>query len=76
MKNNLPRAALPYFEKSVKKDGGNALYQYHLGLALAGVGNTTSARLALERAIKLKPDFDGAADAKRILSTTLKLESS
>ena len=41
MKNNLPRAALPYFEKSVKKDGGNALYQYHLGLALAGVGNTT-----------------------------------
>ncbi len=68
MKNNLPRAALPYFEKSVKKDGGNALYQYHLGLALAGVGNTTSARLALERAIKLKPDFDGAADAKRILS--------
>ena len=40
-----------------------------LGLAYAKALNRDQARLSLERALKLKPDFAEAADARRVLAT-------
>jgi Flp pilus assembly protein TadD len=42
---------------------------YHLGLAYAKAGEKVRARGALEQALKLKKDFDGAADARKVLAT-------
>jgi Flp pilus assembly protein TadD len=45
------------------------LFQYHLGLAYAQMGDDAKARVALERALKVAPRFPDAADAKRVLAT-------
>jgi hypothetical protein len=42
----------------------NAVYQYHLGLAAAKIGLNEEAREAL----LLDPQFDGSADAQRMLT--------
>jgi hypothetical protein len=47
----------------------NPVYQYHLGLAYSRTEDPTRAREFLEAALRLKPDFAGAADARTILST-------
>ena len=60
--------AIPYFEKSVEKDANNPIYHYHLGLALAKSGDAARGRQALERALKIRPDFDGAATARQTLA--------
>ena len=46
----------------------NPLYHYHLGLAYAKQGDHDRARAALQRALKLKPDFNGAEDARAQLA--------
>jgi tetratricopeptide (TPR) repeat protein len=61
-------------ELSVAREPGNPLYQYHLGLAYYGAGQLEKARRTLEESLRLKPDFEGAADARKILDT-LKTES-
>jgi tetratricopeptide (TPR) repeat protein len=66
---NLPQLALPPLELSVGKDPGNAVYQFHLGLAYAKAGQPVKAREALEAALKLKPDFEGADLARTTLAT-------
>lgn len=43
----------------------------HLGLACAKTGDAPRARWALERALKLKPDFPGAPEAKQPLARLL-----
>ena len=68
-RKNLPALAIPMLSMSVKKEPGNAIYQYHLGLALAGGGNREQARQALTRALVLKPGFDGAAQARALLTS-------
>ena len=47
----------------------HALVQYHVGLAYAQLGDDAKARRALERALKLAPGFEGAAEAKKVLAT-------
>ena len=42
---------------------------YHLGIAYFQTGNVERARVALKRALELKSDFSGAADARAALST-------
>jgi tetratricopeptide (TPR) repeat protein len=54
---------------TVKRDPSTALFQYHLGLAYAKNGNRVEARKALETALRLQPDFQGARDAARVLAT-------
>jgi hypothetical protein len=45
-----------------------AAYQYHLALAYNQAGQSTQAKQAAQKALQLKQDFDGAADARRILT--------
>ena len=61
--------AIPYFEKSVEKDPNNPTYHYHLGLAYVKSGDAARGRQSLEKALKIKPDFDGSADARKTLAT-------
>jgi uncharacterized protein HemY len=61
--------ALQHLESSVKKTPDDPVAQYHLGMAYVQSGDWNKAKTALTRALALKNDFDGAADARRALST-------
>ena len=66
-KKGLASLAIPHFQDSVQQQPDNATFRYHLGLAYAQAGDSASARRSLERALALASDFDGAADARRLL---------
>jgi tetratricopeptide (TPR) repeat protein len=66
-KKNLPSLAIPPLRASAEKDPHNAVYHYHLGLALGRNGDKQSAIKSLSRALELKPDFQGAPDAREQL---------
>jgi tetratricopeptide (TPR) repeat protein len=66
-KKGLASRAVEALENSTLKQPRNAMYAYHLGLAYQKNGDTAKAKTELERALRLKPDFEGAADAKKIL---------
>ena len=68
-KKNLLSLAIPALKISVDRDPNNALYLYHLGLAYAKNGETVRAREALQRALTLRPDFQGAQDARSVLAS-------
>ena len=69
LKKQLPSLAIPPLRLAVEKDPGNPAFHYHLGLAYAETGDKAAARQALEQALKLKADFDGADDARKVLQT-------
>ena len=69
-KKGMATRAIESFENSTLKSPTNASYAYHLGLAYHKNGDTAKARAELERALKLKPDFEGAAEAKKILESS------
>ena len=56
-------------ELSVEKAPRNPVFRYHLGLAYARLGSSERARKSLNEAIRLDPEFDGAGDARRVLSS-------
>ena len=68
-KKKQPELALAAFTRSIEKDPRNPSYQYHSGLAHLQAGDVERGRAALERALKLRPDFAGADDARRQLAT-------
>lgn len=68
-KRNLTKQAIEMLELSVRKNPEHVLYQYHIGLAYLRAGETAKARAALERALKLQPDFKGAVEAKKALAS-------
>ncbi len=68
-KKNLLSLAIPALKASADRDPNNALYLHHLGLAYAKNGDNARARDALERALRLKPDFDGAQEARSVLAS-------
>jgi putative PEP-CTERM system TPR-repeat lipoprotein len=70
VQKGLASFAIPPLEISVDKDPKNPSYRYHLGLAYAKVGESKRAQQALSEALKLQPDFEGAADARRLLAST------
>ena len=69
IKKQLPSLAIPPLRLAVEKVPGNPLFHYHLGLAYSQTGDKAAARQALEQALKLKPDFEGAEDARKVLGT-------
>jgi len=66
-KKNLLGLAIPPLRASAEKDPTNAVYHYHLGLALGKNGENDSAIKSFSRALELKPDFQGAPDAREQL---------
>jgi putative PEP-CTERM system TPR-repeat lipoprotein len=65
---NLPDLAVPPLEHSVKLSPENPILHFHLGLAYTKLGDKLKARRSLEQALKLKPQFEGAAEARRVLA--------
>ena len=59
--------AIPYLETSVRKVPNEPTFQFHLGMASVQSGNWEVARRALKQALALKPDFEGAAEARKAL---------
>ena len=58
------------FERAASKAPNNPVYHYHLGLAQLKQGNDVQGRAALKRALALKPDFNGAEEARKALEET------
>jgi tetratricopeptide (TPR) repeat protein len=65
---DLPGHAIPAFERALSRAPNNPIYHYHLGLAQMKAGNEAAGRKALRRALELKPDFNGAEDARKALA--------
>jgi tetratricopeptide (TPR) repeat protein len=67
-KKGLFEHAVASFERASAIAPDNPVYQYHLGLAQAKAGKVEQARESLRRALTLKSDFNGAADARKALA--------
>jgi tetratricopeptide (TPR) repeat protein len=67
-RKDLPDIALSPLRLAVERDPDNPLYQFHLGLVYLKTGDVETAREALERALKLDPNFSGAAQARQALA--------
>jgi tetratricopeptide (TPR) repeat protein len=68
VKQGLPPAALPYLTECVAKNPASATYHYHLGVAYFRMGQKEKAKVELESALGLKPDFSDAGNARNLLS--------
>lgn len=68
-KKNLASLAVSTLKVCTEQEPGNPTYQYHLGLAYASAGDAARAAQALTRALKLKPDFDEAREARDRLTS-------
>ena len=67
-KRGLPKLALPPLELAVRRLPQNPVYRFHLGLAYLKCGEVEKGRASLSQALKLNPNFRGAAEARKILS--------
>ncbi|MBA3767293.1 MAG: tetratricopeptide repeat protein, partial [Acidobacteria bacterium] len=70
-KKNLYAAAVEQLQKVVARDKNSAIYNFHLGMALAGNGDKAGARRALEQSLRLGEgkNFAEAEEARRTLAT-------
>jgi tetratricopeptide (TPR) repeat protein len=66
-RKGLGSLAAQTFARTVERDPTNPLYLYHLGLAYQQQGQMKEARAALEKSLRLKPNFPGSDDARRRL---------
>ena len=68
-KKDMLTLAIPELSASVEKAPDNPTYNHHLGLAYAKAGERPQAIQHLRRALQLKADFDGAAEARAVLNS-------
>lgn len=68
-KKKIASQALNSMKAAVTAQPENPVYLYHLGAAYALNKDKSNARQALEKALKLQPNFPGADDARRILTS-------
>jgi Tfp pilus assembly protein PilF len=68
-KKGLAGLAIDSIDFSVKKEPMRAAFQYHLGFAYLKAGDKANGKTWLERALKLQPDSDMAAEARKSLSS-------
>ncbi|MFH1243938.1 MAG: tetratricopeptide repeat protein, partial [Pseudomonadota bacterium] len=59
--------AISELQDSLELDPNNPVINYHLGLAFYKNEQPDAARESLEKALEIKPDFEGADEARRIL---------
>lgn len=60
--------AIPTLERAILADSTNPIYRFHLGMVHAKRGEDRKARVYLDAALKLNPNFPGAAEARRVLA--------
>ncbi len=68
-KKGLASLAIEPLEQSVKANPANPTFQYHLGFAYLKAGDNEKGRACLERALKLQPTSEMAAEARKALSS-------
>ncbi len=68
VKRNQPSLGIPHLEASAGKAPTEAVFQYHLGIAYMQIGEYDRAKQALTKALQLKDNFDGAAEARKALA--------
>jgi cellulose synthase operon protein C len=61
-------SAIDLLKEAVKKDPGNATFNYHLGLAYAKNGQASLARQQLDRVVKIKPGSSEADELRRAVA--------
>ena len=69
MQKQFPTLAVPEFEKAVSTAPNNPEFLYHLGKAYAATGETAKARANLQKALAISTTFNGAAEARGLLSS-------
>jgi len=67
LKKEVYGLSIATLRRAVQVAPTNPTFHYHLGLAYARSGDKDRAKSTLQAALRLKSDFAGAADAKRIL---------
>jgi len=68
-KKGMAAPSVASLKQAVAAQPENAIYLYHLGAAYALNKDKPNARQALEKALKLQPNFLGADDARKILTS-------
>jgi Flp pilus assembly protein TadD len=68
-KKGVGELAVASLKRAVAAQPDNVVYLYHLGAAHALAGDKVNARLMLDKALRLQPNFAGADDARRILDS-------
>jgi len=68
LQKGLAAQALASFERARERAPKNPVYHYHVGLAYLKLGDDERAGVALSKALELRPDFAGAADARAQLA--------
>ena len=69
LKKGLASQALASFERARERAPHRAVYHYHAGLAYLQAEDRGRARVALEKALSLTTDFEGASDARARLAS-------
>jgi tetratricopeptide (TPR) repeat protein len=67
-RKGLYESAIVEFAESLEKLPENVMVRYHLGMAYYKKGDRALAKKELEKALSLNEKFDGAEEAKQILS--------
>src|SRR5262249_37077608 len=65
VKKKMATKAASYLEKAAAKHPNDPAPHFHLGMAYVQDGQFDKARASLQRALGLKKDFDGAAEARK-----------
>jgi tetratricopeptide (TPR) repeat protein len=68
VKKGLYSVAVPLLKAAADKDPKKVAFHYHLGMAYFGSNEKANAKAALERALKMDPNFDGSAEARKVLA--------
>jgi len=69
VRKNMASLGIPHLEASIRRSPSEALFHYHLGMAYLQVNEFDKAREELTKALSLRPNFEGAADARKALSS-------
>ncbi len=68
IKKNLSDSAIPIFRELVSKHEDNAIFHYHLGMALFQKGDKNAAKRSLEMALKNNPSASDEVKIKELMS--------
>jgi Flp pilus assembly protein TadD len=69
VRKNMASLGIPHLEASIRRSPSEPVFHYHLGMAYLQVNEFDKARHELNTALSLKPNFEGAADARKALSS-------
>ena len=69
VRKNQATLGIPHLELCVQKQPDEPVFNYHLGMAYLQTGEFDKAKKALTKALSIRPDFEGAEQARKALAT-------